>query len=263
MSDEQPPFASPWGPDDQPPAGQAPGGAPPPPGQPWGAPPPGQAWGAPPPPYPGWPQQQSQAYPPYPGGPGWATGPQPVNPWAVVALVTGILPLFLVAIPAGIVGIVQTGRRPERGRGMAITGLVLGSLWAVVLVVVMVAGLTSSTIGRLGTVSEAGSTKIGTCLRNQLETTCDTPHDEEVYAVEYLGTTGWPGGSEVADRADDACYEAFEAYVGTSYEDSDFDYGYYAPSRTEWQRGEHRAVCMVLPAPWHDTTEGSARNSER
>jgi hypothetical protein len=178
--------------------------------------------------------------------------------------VTGILPLFLVAIPAGIVGIVQTGRRPERGRGMAITGLVLGSLWAVFVALGLVALLVEGGLSpaALGSVADAGSTTVGACVADATTAPCSGAHDEEVYAVVRIDDGSWPGEDDVDTQADDACYDAFEPYVGETYDDSDFDYGFYAPDESEWAAGERQAVCVILPYE-DDELVGSVRNSGR
>ncbi len=113
---------------------------------------------------------QSGPYPDTFGEPGQYPGfqPQPsgsasgrTNPLAVAALVCGIgqflLGLLIVgnillAIPAvalGVIGIRQIRSRGERGRGMAIAGIVLGVLgifyFALVLIIVMLVGLSPNT----------------------------------------------------------------------------------------------------------------------
>ena len=63
--------------------------------------------------------------------------------FAIASLVLGIVsliinPLCLLAIPFGIVGIVNTGKPGTKGRGMAIAGLVIGAvalvLWVAALI---------------------------------------------------------------------------------------------------------------------------------
>jgi hypothetical protein len=94
---------------------------------------------------------------PFGGGPQWSF-PQPgyqprTNPVAVAALVCGLVQFLLgllvlgnilLAVPAvilGAIGLRQTAARGERGRGMAIAGLILGILgiiyFALVLAVVL------------------------------------------------------------------------------------------------------------------------------
>lgn len=105
---EQPPQGGQPG---QPPAyGQQPGYGAPPPG--YGAPPPG--YGAPPPGY---------GQPPY-GSPYAA---QKTNTLAIVSLVTSFLcsPAGLIT---GIIALNQIGRTGEKGRGLAIAGIVISVL---------------------------------------------------------------------------------------------------------------------------------------
>jgi hypothetical protein len=104
--------------------------------QPWPQPDQGQ-YGQPPGQYPG--------YQPQPFGP--AAGR--TNPLAIAAMVCGIgqfllglliIGNILLAIPAlvlGVIGLGQTSTRGERGRGMAIAGIVLGALGIVYFALVL------------------------------------------------------------------------------------------------------------------------------
>ena len=98
-----------------------PGYAPPPPG--YGPPP--STYGQPPPGYgqppPAWPATDSRTA----GSPGGYPPPQKTNPWAIVALVTGILGFVPVAIGAGITALVQISRRGQAGKGIAIAAIVV------------------------------------------------------------------------------------------------------------------------------------------
>ena len=135
-----------------------------PPGQgPWGQPQAGQQPGAYPPPSPPdsgqWPQQPFQQAGSYPPGPGpygpyqpqyYGQGIPRNNPCAVAALICGIgqfvlgllvIGNILLAIPAiicGAIGLRQIARRGERGRGLAIAGLVLGIAGVLYFLVVIV-----------------------------------------------------------------------------------------------------------------------------
>jgi hypothetical protein len=191
-----------------------------------------------------------------------------MNPWAVVALVTGILPLFPVAVAAGITALVQNSRRQLRGTGLAIAGLVLSGCWVLGAGVLALGYfLGDESDGDLGRVAYAGSTTVGTCLTAPDEEDfigtpvgCDRRHDAEVYLVRSLAHEDdpWPGYSALKDEADDACYDEFDRYVGQAYEDSDYDYGFFFPDEAEWRSGERRVVCVVLP--WMgDSLRGSAR----
>jgi hypothetical protein len=133
----------------------------PPPGSPI---PPPVAPGYPPPGYPqppqapvgyapgGYPPGYPPTYPPagpyQPYGPPMAM-PQNTNGFAIASLIFGIIgctPIsFVLSIIFGCIALSQIKTRGERGRGMAIGGLVACGVWAVVVaVVVTVAALTDS-----------------------------------------------------------------------------------------------------------------------
>ncbi|MCW2542517.1 MAG: hypothetical protein JWM40_69 [Frankiales bacterium] len=199
---------------------------------------------------------------PQPGTAGvpWAqpapTAAPGMNPWAVVALVTGILPLPPVAIAAGGTALFQNGRRPAKGTGLAIAGLALAGIWSLVGVVFAAFTAFSPWVSDpLGRVGDVGALRVGACLSNPASdasrfaaVSCSSEHDAEVYAVPALALAGadWLGADEVQTRADDLCYGAFAPYVGEAYDSSDYDYGFFAPDEDEWRRGERRAVCVVL-----------------
>lgn len=222
-----------------------------------------------PPPAPAWPPGH-----PYGAVPGWPplwgppyAAPPPTSAWAVVALVTGLLALVPIAVGAGIAGLVQTSGGRQSGRGLAVGGLVAAGLWTVA-IAVTVALLAGSQDARLGPVAWAGSTTVEQCLaapRDEASSTwttadCAAPHDGEVYLVALLGDVDWPGQDAVDARADDACYSAFEPYVGRDYVSSAYDYGWFGPDAVEWSAGQRHAVCVVLPYD-DDVLQGPVRGS--
>jgi hypothetical protein len=194
------------------------------------------------------------------GAPSWYGDwgpPRPAAPstnaWSVVALVTGLLALVPVAVVAGVVGVVQTSRRRQAGRGLAIGGLVAAGVWTVVLALVAV-GVMLLTTSDWDLQAPRGASSTWTPAG------CAEAHDGEVYLVEQLRTDGWPGEDEVAGLADDACFGAFDAYVGRSYDDSAYDYVTFGPDEQEWSAGEHRVVCVIVPFE-DDVLHGPVRNS--
>lgn len=99
----------------------------------------------------GQPAGQPQYGQPVYGQPGMGAGGKPrMNPLAIIALVCGIigipllsLPIFsLAAIICGAIGMRNTRLKNERGRGMAIAGLILGCLSLLLFVVLVAVGVT-------------------------------------------------------------------------------------------------------------------------
>lgn len=229
-----------------------------------------------PPPFDPWQQPASspvQPVPPVTWGqpPMWVPTPaRPTNPWAIVALVTGIIALVPVAIAAGIVALVQIRKRGEDGTPLAIIGLVAAGCWTLVIVIGLAAAFAFGSFGYgsgdQGRVGNAGSTTVGACLDERSQgqeiapvEDCGNSHYAEVYQVETLGAGAWPGSDELENRAEELCDAAFESYVGESYFDSDYDYGYFFPDEAEWRSGERRVVCVILPG-FDDDLRGSVRD---
>lgn len=90
-------------------------------------------------------QAPPSAYTTTPGAPyGGIQAPYlaPWNGFAITSLVLGIVWIYwigsLLAVIFGVIALRQITERRERGRGMAIAGVVLGSLFLIVLVVVII-----------------------------------------------------------------------------------------------------------------------------
>ena len=207
---------------------------------------------------------QAEGYGPDPAG------ARSLNAWAVVALVTGILALVPVAAVAGIVALVQVRRRGQRGMGLAIAGLAAAGVWTLLVgaaLIALVMGGPGGQSGDLGRVADAGSTATGSCLAEptggslRRPVDCAASHSAEVYRSADLGLGGtWPGDDRVGSRADDLCFQAFADYVGNSYDNSDYEYGWFAPDEAEWGAGEHRVICAVLPGS-DSTMKGTVKGN--
>ena len=176
---------------------------------------------------------------------------RPLNPWSVVALVTGILALFPVAIASAITALVQSSRRPYRGQGMAISGLVLGCLWVVLVGLGVLGFVLDSSAPGSGDLSQVGAVEVGTCLDLEddgpaARTSCYGPHDGEVSRVEAVGSGDYPGADALDLRGDALCYGTFALYTGETWEDSDHDYAVFTPTRQDWAAGRTSTVCVVV-----------------
>jgi hypothetical protein len=93
---------------------------------------------------------------------------------------------------------------------------------------------------------------------------CALPHQNEVYDVlemplsprDYLGETAMQA------FARSTCTNGFAAYVGTPYEVSALEVGYYLPSSNEWESGARRLGCYVYDVNGAKLI-GSMQNSAR
>lgn len=74
---------------------------------------------------------------------------------------------------------------------------------------------------------------------------CATPHDNEVYANVDLTGDAYPGPDEVANRADQICVDAFDAYIGAPYETSIYEFSWFVPSEESWDAGDREVICFA------------------
>ncbi|MDQ1036378.1 hypothetical protein QFZ75_002794 [Streptomyces sp. V3I8] len=259
---EIPPPAGP-----QPPEGRSPQG-PPPQGSygPYGAYP-GQQF-PPGPPGPGpYPPPQGQV--PY-GYQAWGHGyspynaPAPVNGLAVCALVLGLL-CFLpfVGLVLGFFALRQIGNKGERGKGMAVAGMVLSGIGSGVLVLALVTGGASGfREGLEEGAREAGeggsvfSVDTGECFDTRGDSLegmaydvdtvpCEGEHDAEVFAAFEMADGAYPGDDAVVEAADGKCYTLQYAYAMDSWAvPDDVDVYYFTPTRDSWDFGDREISCL-------------------
>lgn len=261
---------------------------PPPPGpqQPEGQyPPPGT------PPYPRYPspegpfQQPPQA--PYAGpyqpwGQGYSpyNRPVPFNGLAIAALVLGIL-CFLpaVGLVLGIVALVQIKRRGERGKGMAVAGMVMSSIGVVLLALTVATGGArdfwegfEDAAGDSG--GSAFSLEVGECFDTAGgslkgvtidvdEVPCTREHDAEVFAEFEMSEGDYPGQDEAADEADRRCYLLRNTYAMDSWAvPEDVAVYSFTPTAQSWRVGDREVSCLFGNTDDEAGLTGTLRNDQ-
>ena len=95
---------------------------------------------------------------------------------------------------------------------------------------------------------------VGQCLLvplnsqvNSVATTeCTEAHTGEVYSVTTLKNDTMPSRDEMDELVHNTCYETFEAYVGTSPEETTLDYTAMSPTKQTWAKGDREIVCIAV-----------------
>lgn len=187
--------------------------------------------------------------------------------------IVGILLCFLgllsiLALVFGILGLREISRSAgaRTGKGMAITGVVLGVLGLVVAVVFWIVVATE-----IAGTTAVGDLEVGDCVElpedgeeiSRIETfDCAEPHPAEVIAVGDLreGDEDFPGTGEVNERAARDCIDEFEDYVGIPYGDSVFELFPITPIEENWDR-DSEYICLAFE-PGEDLT-GSIEGANR
>ncbi|WP_406442577.1 DUF4190 domain-containing protein [Streptomyces sp. NBC_01613] len=256
---------------------------------------------APPPPGPHRPQDPQGPYPQGqygdPQGPHAAPGPYPYQPWgqgyspynrpapvngvAVASLVLGILCLLPAAgLVLGLIALGQIRRNGERGRSMAVTGVVLSSLGLALWVAALASGalldVWSGFRDAAGDKGSAYSLTKGQCFDSPSgslggvtydvdKVPCDRQHDAEVFAAFKLtGGVGYPGDGKVTEAADARCYALRYDYAMDAWAvPQDVDVYFLTPTRQSWRLGDREVTCLFGNTHEKAGLKGSLRNDGR
>jgi hypothetical protein len=203
--------------------------------------------------------------PPYPGQPGWYGQERRSNGISIAALVTGIIPCtFFLGVIFGLVGLKQVKQRAERGRGMAISGIVIGGAWAALFAVLI-------TLGAMGKFDD-GNTQVmdlksGQCFNTVNEKLSDfgkTPddskvttgvdvvdcaeeHDAEaydVYQIQAAEDAPYPGVPKVSADAQTTCLKYARTYLDGRRPKAGTGIFYYIPPASSWAQNKRQVICF-------------------
>ena len=218
------------------------------------------------------------------------------NGISILAIILGfVFPIG--GIIAGAVALAQIKRTGEKGRGLAITGIVAGSVISVLTILAVIGLLIFSfTVGSKASSadpfdvptfpqdggvtvgpSEAApgdedtfTLPVGVCLddvpsgfissSNIVE--CATAHTYEVFSSFLLPEGAFPGDDAIASAAQQGCDAAFPAFVGIPYDQSALNYQYVAPTEGTWADGDREISCLLYDPAVQETT-GSLAGSAR
>jgi hypothetical protein len=182
---------------------------------------------------------------------------------AIASLIFGIFGGILLSVVFGIVALVQIRKRGDKGRGLAIAGLVLSGVWLLVIgAVITVAILTSAQRDSAGTITEGGTVSSmelregdcvngvadGTVVMNVKGVPCAQAHDAEVIVQFDLPAASWPGREAAGNQAAEECEQRLTRLLADSpMLERLRSFVLYPPDLTSWQRS--RSVsCMVVDA---------------
>jgi hypothetical protein len=188
---------------------------------------------------------------------------------AIAALICSLIffipTLSVLGVIFGIVALRQISRTPQNGKGMAITGIVIGTLvslfWGLGVVAVITANTngtssSSSSSRDSGTVKTDGRIRVdkltvGQCfdgVKTGRMTTvqakkCTEPHQAEVYTEFTLPDAPWPGDDEAASQAEDGCNARADNAVKASVID-DLELFYLYPNTSLAWRLDRKVLCI-------------------
>ncbi|XRQ03117.1 septum formation family protein [Actinomadura welshii] len=200
------------------------------------------------------------APPPHGSGPRPPAAPARTNRLAIAALITGLLGLVPIAVAFAVAGLVQAGRRREKGSGLAAGGLAASVAWAVACAVALAASGGSLLAAEDGSDSarpdgrvRLSTLKTGDCFTAEVHDSadpfvdpspCDHPHNGEVTAKVALPSGPYPGRRELSERARKACKEHVPSNVQRAGDD--FEPRPDLPDESTWSDGKREVTCTLL-----------------
>jgi Septum formation/Domain of unknown function (DUF4190) len=244
-----------WVNDDEPPAQARAGQAPP--AQDW----PGQAPPAGPGAAPGW------AAEPTPGGRGYrGSGTGQTSGWAVASFILGIFAVVPLSVIFGFVALQKIRRLGQRGKGLAIAGLILSLVWVGVFVAASLASNSTATRqSATGKITHRGDLGVfalatGDCFDNPTDTQdiesvtaipCTQPHDSQVFAKFDLSgdDDAYPAPDALNKLADTGC-NSRTGSIDKPKTTAAMTIRVLFPEQDAWANGQRTVSCLIVnPKP--------------
>ena len=135
-------------------------------------------------------------------------GRPPTDGFAVATLLTGIVPLIPVTLVLGVIALIRIARTGARGRGLAITGLVLAGLWAIAGAAAAAVLVSQHPPARPAALPRIFQLHTGQCLNSSLNgisgvqvLPCSQPHTGEVFGTFQVAGHRYPGSAALQREA--------------------------------------------------------------
>ncbi|MDT0430045.1 MULTISPECIES: DUF4190 domain-containing protein [Streptomyces] len=208
-------------------------------------------------------------------GPPAVPGPQmvssaPVSGFAIASLVCSLVCLAPLGLVFGIIALVRTSRRGERGKGLAVAGVAVSGAVLVLAFLMLVGALRFSawssgspagpvrgdrgtsvfaletgdcfTPATVPTQDNQGSIRNGTAERLP----CEEPHRGEIYgSFELTGQEAFPGPEEIMKTSRDRCGVLLPEYAVDLTAQGPLQTYFYYPDQAGWERGGRTVLCWA------------------
>ncbi|MFP3963681.1 DUF4190 domain-containing protein [Actinomadura fulvescens] len=238
-------------------------------------------------PAPGAAPQPAYPEPPYPGpgDPGPLPGPASHRPagatttngLAIASLVTGVFGCFgIISLILGAIALKQIKDRGQKGRGLAIAGIVLSLLWGVIggASYLFIKSLDKDDLAKSLASPRVTSTKpkdvrannmrVGDCINDnsgastatdgpvKVESVkvvpCNAPHDGEVLATFRLAMATLPSESQMSKVASAGCQQRIGRRLSRDPARANLATSYYFPTTQSWASGDRMITCVAVHA---------------
>lgn len=171
----------------------------------------------------------------------------------------------ILAIIFGCIALSRINRSGQGGRGLAIAGVVLGTLWIALFVVLVAVGVIAGVAGSAeraprgdlltgGTVSVT-DLHVGDCVDTVPTDTTDTltvtavpcsePHRGEIFALLDLPSGPYPGTAEVTRLGEEGCAARLPGYSQSAAADPNVGITFLYPTEGGWRSGDRGIACST------------------
>ena len=171
-------------------------------------------------------------------------GTRPLDGIAVAAFVLSLFGGVVVSHVLGVLGLRRTQDGHRRGREFALAGLVIATVWLLVLA-------TAGAVGRTTLRGRVAATdlKVGNCVQGSTEgevsrvkvVACTSPHTGQVVGNFTVDGTAFPGDEELTSQATQRCPDYAPAGI-----DAQLAIFYLVPTTGTWAEGDHVVSCLVV-----------------
>jgi Domain of unknown function (DUF4190)/Septum formation len=204
---------------------------------------------------------------PYPGADPYNQGMPPgsgkMSGWAIAGFVTGLIGAFLLGVIFGFIALGRIKRLGQRGRGLAIAGIVLSAVWLIGFIAIGVVGAHGqpSQSANPGQITHSRklsvfSLAVGDCFNNPAGASsvttvtaipCNKPHNAQIYAKFNLtgSDLSYPGTSKVTKLAAAGC-NARTSTINKSAAPSTTTIRLLFPEQDAWVNGRRTVACMIV-----------------
>jgi hypothetical protein len=179
-------------------------------------------------------------------------GRPPTDGFAVATLITGIVALIPFTLVLGVVALVRIARTGARGRGLAITGLVLAGLWAIAGAAAAAVLITQHQPAKPVALPRIFQLHTGQCLNSSSNgisgvhvLPCSQPHNGEVFGTFQVAGRGYPGSAALQREASNGCVSRLSGYLNPQLSASSLTQSYVYPDSGAWAAGVRTVVCTV------------------
>lgn len=176
----------------------------------------------------------------------------------MLAFIFGLISIVPISVILSIIALVQIPKHNQRGKGLAIAGLVLSALWLVLYIVLAANNGSEPDRDASGKVTTTQNTRpdklrVGDCVTELKEgevkdikvQPCDQPNGGKVFAVFDLPAGKWPGLAAVQAAAEKGCTDRFKA--SKQQADKPSDIFFLHPVEDGWALGDRGTTCLLAP----------------